>query len=1183
MEKKLLLTAVVTLSLSANAQWVKPSLPAPDLQGQAVVTDGETEQYLYNVEKKAFFLGANDWNTRASVSDTLGFPVKITYVVDTEAYRITDLVAKFSDWRDMFVVDQESIWVDNNNGANHDMWKIEPLDGGINFKIYNDAFGRNVEETNTEGSWGYLSAPLDLNDTRLYLDSWFAEDEARGKGGSVWMSVTSEAYEAYVAGLKVGYPEYVAELARYNAAMNLKAVLDKAEADKNGADLTEEKAVFADTTSSLEALQAAAESAKEKCEVWKANQASVDNPQDVSGYIENATFDVVGDFHGWSGTAFGAGGDKSTCAEHFKKNFDTYQDVNGGKPIANGIYKVSVYGFYRAGSIDNDYATRDKAEYRHAKLYAISGEDSLYTGIPALSAWAIEGDELGKTQIGTTGLFVPNSMLDFTNWEDAGKGHQVELIIPVLDGKLRIGAKKETLIDNDWAIFDNFTLTYYGNALDAYTMWRDQVLETVLSDMQTYDWENMYYERAAKAEFEKGLADARAATDPQEIHDLTIGITSLVERVLASISTYTELNTKWENWKEAISQYDGDLVGAFLDRESEVMEVVEGGMKSTEDVRALINELQEQYDYAIKHSLQEGQDCTDMITNADFKNGKTGWTNAAGDAFGGTHGGLKSFPAGEVYEAVVDVQQTITDVPAGLYSISVNAFERPATNGNYTGDEEAKVFLFMGDLQTPVQNIAKDAQPEETAENYVNCFFEGSVNEDYYDTGGTKNNDYLMSGFGYVPNGMSGASYAFRAGRYVQKCYGLVGDDGIMKIGLTSNGQKVHWVLWANFKLTFEGKNAEGLKAALEPTVSGLEEWLSNHEETMTAAGYLAANNRIGKVLSTYDNSDDYDVLVALPAEINAIKAYVSDNEKLADDWRAAYDALNNAVGDFGDTASEAVLEEAVALQEEMDEYNPIDVDETTDEVAKEQIERMKEVTARLHIPACEDATDDDPVDMTQVIINPTFDDSNYNGWTLVKREGATGNYQTQDGFDGTKAMEFWSGSQGETTLFDFYQDINYLPAGTYELTVDAANSLNGQKPGAGEGAAYIYVATGADVDNLTFHNDKPIEVQEAPCNGDGCDYHNYSVVFTVAEGEMVRIGCMNVGVLSARWVMIDNFAMQYFGNASQKNPSEGTETIIKGLDIEKAAPAAIFDLAGRRVAKAVKGVYIINGKKVVK
>ena len=39
----------------------------------------------------------------------------------------------------------------------------------------------------------------------------------------------------------------------------------------------------------------------------------------------------------------------------------------------------------------------------------------------------------------------------------------------------------------------------------------------------------------------------------------------------------------------------------------------------------------------------------------------------------------------------------------------------------------------------------------------------------------------------------------------------------------------------------------------------------------------------------------------------------------------------------------------------------------------------------------------------------------------------------------------------------------------------------------------------------------------------------------------------------------------------------------ISAIDNAQSTGNAIFDLSGRRVAKAQKGIYIVNGKKVVK
>lgn len=59
------------VTTSMWAQWTKPAPPA--VQEMKV---GE-ECYLYNKMADGFLLGANDWNTRASISQTLGHKVYI--------------------------------------------------------------------------------------------------------------------------------------------------------------------------------------------------------------------------------------------------------------------------------------------------------------------------------------------------------------------------------------------------------------------------------------------------------------------------------------------------------------------------------------------------------------------------------------------------------------------------------------------------------------------------------------------------------------------------------------------------------------------------------------------------------------------------------------------------------------------------------------------------------------------------------------------------------------------------------------------------------------------------------------------------------------------------------------------------------------------------------------------------
>ena len=205
--------------------------------------------------------------------------------------------------------------------------------------------------------------------------------------------------------------------------------------------------------------------------------ATEDNPVDFSALIVNGTFDEIGDFHGWEGTAFGAGGTTSTCAEHYEKTYDTYQDIKG---LPAGYYLAKVQGFYRRGSSDNDYAiymSENPDSALNAFLYTTSFSqyglavtDS--TTIQPIADGAIESGLGGATAQFGSDKVVPNTMESAVYWFDEGYYSEPSVIAEVSEGGiLRIGVKKTVTISADWSIFDNFQLFYLGTeapvAIDA--------------------------------------------------------------------------------------------------------------------------------------------------------------------------------------------------------------------------------------------------------------------------------------------------------------------------------------------------------------------------------------------------------------------------------------------------------------------------------------------------------------------------------------------------------------------------------------------------------------------------------------------------------------------------------------------------------------------------------------------
>ena len=179
--------------VSALAQPVAPVAPeAPAApKATALVTDGSVKQYLYNVGAKGFFIGANDWGTRASFSAEKGYWVQITKNATGDTYTLKN-EAKGGNSADCQAVDQ--IWVDGAGRAGDALWTVTANEDG-SFKLGN---------TNVAG---FLSVVPSKNDTKLYMSE-------AAEAQNVWIVVSEEDYAAY----QEAVPAYQAALKEYNDA-----------------------------------------------------------------------------------------------------------------------------------------------------------------------------------------------------------------------------------------------------------------------------------------------------------------------------------------------------------------------------------------------------------------------------------------------------------------------------------------------------------------------------------------------------------------------------------------------------------------------------------------------------------------------------------------------------------------------------------------------------------------------------------------------------------------------------------------------------------------------------------------------------------------------------------------------------------------------------------------------------
>ena len=151
-------------------------------------------------------------------------------------------------------------------------------------------------------------------------------------------------------------------------------------------------------------------------------------------------------------------------------------------------------------------------------------------------------------------------------------------------------------------------------------------------------------------------------------------------------------------------------------------------------------------------------------------------------------------------------------------------------------------------------------------------------------------------------------------------------------------------------------------------------------------------------------------------------------------------------------------------------------------------------------------------------------------------------------------------------TSLDLYQTIYDLPAGIYSVegclrNTDGTHSLSDQ---------HIY----AQVGGVTYASD-PLTTVSGIYNS---DWTRLTVTnIEVGEGDALRLGACSTGdgYSTKGWFQADDFRLYYWGK--KQDSDDGVEQLTNDK-----SQLIIYDLMGRRAEKIGKGIYIVNGKKVV-
>lgn len=401
--------------------------------------------------------------------------------------------------------------------------------------------------------------------------------------------------------------------------------------------------------------------------------ATESNPIDVTWAVMNPYFGAYCDIPLWTGdyTTYN-GVDNNKCIEQWNRTFDMYQTITG---LPNGVYKMQCQGFYRMGGGSNDAgaaatARTNGTEVLNAKYYINSTEGSLKSIFDYGYVSSSNTTYNSSTAFTVSGIncYVPNNLNRASSCFIAGEYVNEPIRAVVTDGTIKIGFRKTVTSSEDWAAYDNVTLTYYGIDLSALV-----------------------------ASYEEQLALAKAL----QSEPMQASVKSALEAAVTAAET--DVNTGSQEWLEATlsslgtaitnAQTSNDLyTGAIL--------TAVNGMKGQSTSESVKSALQTKYDegeytsaadvYAIYQPLEiaalsrdANTSYTSTIINPSFELGNTdGWnclttgndtgvhhTDNATYSYSDTDGDYL-FNSWATSIKTLDVGQTVTGLPAGYYTLS---------------------------------------------------------------------------------------------------------------------------------------------------------------------------------------------------------------------------------------------------------------------------------------------------------------------------------------------------------------------------------------------------------------------------------------------------------------------------------------------------------------------------------
>jgi hypothetical protein len=386
-------------------------------------------------------------------------------------------------------------------------------------------------------------------------------------------------------------------------------------------------------------------------------------------------------------------------------------------------------------------------------------------------------------------------------------------------------------------------------------------------------------------------------------------------------------------------------------------------------------------------------------------------------------------------------------------------------------------------------------------------------------------------------NTMVMAGQSFATGMYtIDPIYVEVKADGDLTIGARLEGNSNLWSIFDNFTLTYYGPNASIDEVKNASVFTELAALVKKAEELKDQVSLDALKTKLTNAISNANAAKTVEDVAAATAELKPLIDLAEANVKAKDvlpkmkeftenNNFVTPEALNEYYGQWVTKYEDGTLtkSEANALQD------PTIVTGW-----------HADITADNYLLSTWDAA-------------PDFADAYYiNTWSVEGDNDGTGFH--------VPFFEYWTGDDGTLAPRTLTATLNGVPAGKYTVSTWVRVRRSNSSTDAAQGITFS-VNGGQTID---------------ACDGEQVEYNG--MMFLKKISTEATVG--SDGVLTVQFDVVDgnNISWLAFRDVKYFDPNA---TAIKGIAAQKAT-GEIYNLQGQKVEKTRKGLYIINGKKVV-